>query len=91
MATETTIEQKTFSFTLTLVTPPIETADEMDALHSALHMQGCSEDGSLSSSAGIAHLHFDREAPDLAEAIGWAVKAVLLAGYSVSHVEVEQP
>ncbi len=86
--TATAVEPKTFSFTLTLVTAPVFSVDEIDALHSALHQQGCGVDGSLACRAGTAYLSFDREAPDLGDAISSAVKAVERAGLGVSNIEI---
>jgi hypothetical protein len=86
MATQTAVKLETFWFVLTLAG-----VDEMtDELQGALLKQGC-DDALLGKRAGKVHLSFAREATDLADAIGSAIKAVLLAGYSVSHIEVERP
>jgi hypothetical protein len=81
---------QTFGFTFTLATDPIDSDEDYDSLGDALFKQGCFEDGSFGSSAGVAHIAFDREATDLAEAIGSALRQVHKAGYSVSRIEVDR-
>ncbi len=59
-----------------------------DDLADALFAHGC-DDGTPTSSNGLAWIHFDREAPSLEAAIHSAVTQVRSAGFTVSKVELD--
>ena len=60
-----------FSFSVTIQGADVLTRDAQDALFEA----GCG-DGTFGTSNGIQTAEFDREAPDFAEAVASAIKAI---------------
>ena len=58
--------------------------DQADALFAA----GC-DDGTPTSSNGVAWIHFDRQAPSLEEAIRSAVVQVQAAGLQVAKIQLD--
>ena len=75
---------KTFRFTLVLS----GVSELSDAMADALYEAGCGDAG-VGSCDGVVTVDFDREAEELGDAIGSAVKDVARAGFSVARVEVE--
>jgi len=75
---------KTYEFDVVLDGTPEITDDQADALFA----HGC-DDGTPACRAGLAWVHFDREAPSLEEAIRSAVSQVRSAGLVVSKVELD--
>jgi hypothetical protein len=72
---------KTHEFTLILTTNPTEAkADKF---------YGICNDGTLAVRAGVAHIHFHREAGSLEAALRSAVADVRAAGFTVERVEME--
>ena len=68
-------------FTLVLTADPNE--EEADRLY------GTFQDGTITTIAGIAQIHFHREAPSLEEAIRSAVGEVRSTGFDVLRVEMQ--
>ncbi len=75
---------KTFRFTLILS----GVSELSDAMVDALFEAGC-DDAGVGSCNGVVTVDFDREAEDLGDAIGSAVKNVAHAGFSIARVDVE--
>jgi hypothetical protein len=75
---------KTYEFDVVLQGVAEITDEQADALFAA----GC-DDGTPSSSQGVAWVHFDREAASLEEAIRSAVAQVQAAGFQVAKVELD--
>jgi hypothetical protein len=75
---------KLYSFEIVLQALREVTDDQADALCAA----GC-DDGTPTSSNGVAWVHFHREAPSLEEAIRSAVVQVQAAGLRVAKVELD--
>jgi len=75
---------KIYQFDVVLKNESEVTDDQADRLFAA----GC-DDGTPTSSNGLAWVHFDREAASLEEAISSAVAQVQSAGFAVSKVELE--
>lgn len=74
----------TYTFTLVLAGVDELTPEMADALFEA----GC-DDSTPASCDGVVHVHFDREAESLGDAIGSAVKDVVRAGFAVARVDVD--
>ncbi len=75
---------KTYEFDVVLRDVSEVTDDQADRLFAA----GC-DDGTPAACAGVAWIHFDREATSLEEAIFLAVAQVQAAGLVVSKVELD--
>lgn len=75
---------KTYEFDIVLQGISEVTDDKADELFAA----GC-DDGTPASCAGIAWIHFDREANSLEEAIRSALGQVQAVGFAVSKVELD--
>ena len=75
---------KTYGFNVVLKNVSQVTDEQADALFAA----GC-DDGTPTSSEGVAWIHFDREAASLEEAIRSAVAQVQAAGLMVAKVELD--
>ena len=71
-----------FEFTLVLAVPE-ESEDDAGALYAQF------DDGSIITSGGVTRIEFDREAPNLREAIRSAIDDVERAGFQVVRVESE--
>lgn len=71
----------TYEFTIVLA----GVDDLTPAMANTLIEAGC-DDATLSYSAGVVSLNFDRKADSLWEAVGSAIKEVKLAGYKVARV-----
>ncbi len=81
----TTIGSKTYTFFLVL-----SGATELtDAMVEALFEAGC-DDSTVGSCEGVVTIDFYREAENLGDAIGSAVKDVERAGFAVARVEIEK-
>ena len=75
---------KTYEFDIVLKDVSEVSDDRADELFAA----GC-DDGTPAACAGVAWIHFDREATSLEEAIFSAVAQVQAAGFPVSKVELD--
>jgi hypothetical protein len=75
---------KTYEFNVVLKDMAEITDEQADALFAA----GC-DDGTPTSSDGLAWIHFDRQAPSLEKAIASAVAQVLTTGCGISKVELD--
>ena len=74
---------KTYTFDVVLKGVARFADEQIDALFEA----GC-DDATLSSSNGMARIHFDREAASLEEAIRSAVSQIQMAGLQGLKVEM---
>lgn len=74
---------RTYEFTLLVEGADLQTSEAQDALFEA----GC-DDSTIGVNAGVQHLHFDREAGSLAEALVSAITAVERAVAGVRVVRV---
>jgi hypothetical protein len=75
---------KTYEFDVFLKDVMEVTDDQADELFAA----GC-DDGTPAACAGVAWIHFDREAASLEEAISSAIAQIQTAGLRVSKVELD--
>jgi len=75
---------KTYAFDVVLKDVTAVSDEQADALYAS----GC-DDGTPVACAGVAWIHFDREAASLEEAIRSAVTQVQAAGLAVAKVELE--
>ncbi len=75
---------KIYEFDVVLKDVSEVTDDQAEGLFAA----GC-DDGTPASSAGVAWIHFDREAISLEAAISSALAQVQAAGLQVSKVELD--
>jgi hypothetical protein len=75
---------KTYEFDVVLKDVSEVTDEQADALFAA----GC-DDSTPAGCAGVAWIHFDREAASLEQAIRLAVAQVQAAGFVVSKVELD--
>jgi hypothetical protein len=73
-----------YEFSLILSEPEV-TDENADKPYEA----GC-DDASILTPAGITRLQFDREAPNLDEALASAIQNVESAGLAVARVEIER-
>jgi len=71
---------KEHQFTLVLTTDPDE--EQADAIYGVLN------DGTISTVAGVAQIHFHREAESLEQAIRSAIGDVRSVGIDVARVEI---
>jgi hypothetical protein len=78
------VDMKTYEFDVVLKDVSEVTEDQAEQLFAA----GC-DDGTPVSCAGVAWIHFDREAASLEEAIFSAVAQVQAAGFLVAKVELD--
>jgi hypothetical protein len=76
---------QTHAFTLVLRDIDEVTEDAANALYAA----GC-EDGTFCARDGVAYVHFDRDAPNLRQAIRSAIDNVRAAGLDVERVESDE-
>jgi len=70
-----------YEFTLILTADPTE--EQADRLY------GVFNDGTIATVAGVAQIHFHREAPSLEDAIRSAVSDVRSAGLDVERIEMQ--
>ena len=70
-----------YEFTLILTADPTEDEDEK--------LYGIFNDGTIATIAGVAQIHFHREAPSLEDAIRSAVRDVRSGGFNVERVEMQ--
>jgi hypothetical protein len=75
---------KTYEFDVVLKDVSDVTDDQADSLFAS----GC-DDGTPAACAGVAWIHFDREAASLEKAISSAVVQVQAAGLRVAKVELD--
>lgn len=75
---------KTYEFDVFLKNASEITEEQADLLFAA----GC-DDGTPTSSNGLAWVHFDRESVSLEEAIRSAISQVQSAGFNVSKIELD--
>jgi hypothetical protein len=75
---------KTYEFDVILKDVTEVTDDQADTLFAA----GC-DDGTPAACAGVAWIHFDREATSLEEGISSAIAQIQAAGLRVSKVELD--
>jgi hypothetical protein len=75
---------KTYEFDVILKDVTEVTDDQADELFAA----GC-DDGTPAACAGVAWIHFDREAASLEEAISSAIAQIQAAGLRVAKVELD--
>jgi hypothetical protein len=74
-----------FSFTLTIEGADVLTDDALDALYEA----GC-DDATFGVANGVQTGEFDREAPDFAEAVATAIKAIETTVLGARVIEVHR-
>ena len=73
-------------YEFSLILSDIEVADEdADKLYEA----GC-DDASILTRDGVTRIQFDRDAPNLDEALATAIQNVERAGFAVARVEIER-
>jgi hypothetical protein len=72
---------KEHEFTLILTAEPSE--DDAERIYGTL------TDGTISTLAGVAQIHFHRESASLEDAIRSAIGDVRVAGFNVARVEIE--
>lgn len=73
-------------YEFSLVLTELEVTDEAaDKLYEA----GC-DDASILTRDGVTRLQFDRQAPNLDEALASAIQSVERAGLAVARVEIER-
>jgi hypothetical protein len=75
------LKVKAYDFTLILTADPTE--EQADRLH------GTFNDGTIATIAGVAQVHFHREAQSLEDAIRSAVNDTRSAGFGVERIEMQ--
>ena len=73
-----------YEFSLVLTDPDV-TDEDADKLYEA----GC-DDASILTRGGVTRLQFDRQAPNLDEALATAIQSVERVGMAVARVEIER-